>query len=59
MLKDLKFLSKMYEIPSIDIILMDLNISGVSSDIDADRVRFNLRLLNGELLLCFAIKKRF
>lgn len=59
MLKDLKFLSKMYEIPSIDIILMDLNISGVSSDIDADRVRFNLRLLNGELLLCSAIKKRF
>lgn len=49
----------MYEIPSIDIILMDLNISGVSSDIDADRVRFNLRLLNGELLLCSAIKKRF
>lgn len=48
MLKDLKFLSKMYEIPSIDIILMDLNISGVSSDIDADRVRFNLRLLNGK-----------
>ena len=45
-LHELQLLSEKYNIAQTDIILMDLNICGINSEIGADRVRFNLKFLN-------------
>lgn len=45
--KDLFALSQRFSIPTEDILFIDINISGINVDIDADRVRFYVRLLFG------------
>lgn len=45
-LDDLELLSKKYNVAEVDIILIDLNICGINVEIEADRVRFNLKFLD-------------
>lgn len=47
-IKDLFALSQRFNIATEDILLIDINISGINVDIDADRVRFYVRLLFGK-----------
>lgn len=47
-LKDLFSLSQKFDIATEDILFIDINVSGVNVDIDADRVRFYVKLLFGQ-----------
>lgn len=46
--KDLFSLSKRFGIATEDILFIDINMSGINVDIDADRVRFYVKLLFGQ-----------
>lgn len=47
-LKDLFQLTDRFYVPTEDILLIDINISGVNMDVDTDRVRMYVRLLFGQ-----------
>lgn len=47
-LEDLFTLSKKFNIATEDILLIDINIEGINVDIDADRVRFYIKLFWGQ-----------
>lgn len=47
-IKDLFSLSQKFDIATEDILFIDINVSGINVDIDADRVRFYVKLLFGQ-----------
>lgn len=47
-LRDVFLLSEKFDVAMEDVLLIDLNISGVNTNLDADRVRFYVELFFGE-----------